>query len=1008
MPVSLYLAGSFDGAWEQVVLPWFQAVAPRAFQEAFPVGVLTPFPGHAHLVRSRLLSRGFSLLGVNFLSPAQLREILLRGSGLNLPLREHLRLLLATAAEEIATGKAGSLVAESVGRDPDQFLRLFDQLNASGWGIDELGEPALREIAARFVEISRGCGFTFVHDADRVAATNVTNAAPHFAHLLVTGFDGAHWPLWPLLRAAVKSSARATIVLNDPRDEARDLDETWVGTWEEAFGEAEPISTLDKRQRSSLPVKIPETKSDRIARAENPSDNIYFLVGRELTAQARAVVALTAKFLVEENCERIGVLFPQAGALPRLVSMFLESARIAHNDRIAHLAPSAFENEAWRTWLELQQNPRLKFLFRFLHAAGEEIFAGVSIADAEGILRRAYADLLIDDLDILREHCTHSKDKASIARGLQQIQFFPATATLPEFLAQTRKIFTQLGWKQHWNEIERLSRNWSERLTQPCSKRSYLRWLREVLGNPSLVRDDCGAHPYSRVHLLPYSEAEGQPWSHLIFAGLNEEAWPSLDDESAFVADQDIDEFNRRSKTLNRRAVRRGSQGEGQRSMGEGKTLLLGTAERRQIRQRQLRNLTEAASAAIGVTANLYSESSRSRIANPTEFFSGLYFATRGRGVSHKTLEALEQQTCAWLKDWSPVDAQKIDSVNVARTGYAYHARRQRRAAGEYEFALRAPPDHPVTLRVTDWEQAMKWPALVWMKVFLGVEPDEENGDAWAMATGQWVHRWLAESVRDGNTSGLVEIPDVNEIRTRILRNAREFQSQIRELCAACARPLPDWWLSGWSNALSVADHLAVKLSGLAADWSYLAPEFSLESPTLIPVDDDEVLRVRGRIDLMLARGEANQSRIGFPEAWVIDYKTGKQRGFNLRDLKRNESTGEKLRRQLAKGSGVQLGLYALAAHSLGASEVGLTLLGLADELEPQFHLRDALAQKDFWRELSRMQETGVFGMLREVYSEYGPSRTYPLATLGIDPNLLEEKWAIAHPALAVGSEGSA
>src|SRR5206468_12748095 len=143
--------------------------------------------------------------------------------------------------------------------------------------------------------------------------------------------------------------------------------------------------------------------------------------------------------------------------------------------------------------------------------------------------------------------------------------------------------FAEFGWKQRWSEVERLSRGWAECVPQSFSKENYLGWLREILAAPSLNRDDCGAHPYSRVHLLPYAEAEGQSWSHLIFAGLNEEAWPTLDDEIAFVPEQDVEDFNRRNKILNRRAVKRSRHGEGQWSVVEGKTLLLGPTERRQI-----------------------------------------------------------------------------------------------------------------------------------------------------------------------------------------------------------------------------------------------------------------------------------------------------------------------------------------------------------------------------------------------------------------------------------------
>ena len=174
--------------------------------------------------------------------------------------------------------------------------------------------------------------------------------------------------------------------------------------------------------------------------------------------------------------------------------------------------------------------------------------------------------------------------------------------------------------------------------------------------------------------------------------------------------------------------------------------MLLGPNEQRQIRRRQLLNLAETVSAGVGASASLYSEATPSRIANPNEFFSSLYFKSHGRGVSQQTLQSLEQQTRDWLKDWSPVDAQKVDSISVGRTRYAFDARRQLRPAGEYEFALRSPSNEEKSLRVTQWEQALRSPAIVWMEMFLGATPDDDNGNAWAIATGQWVHRWLADS----------------------------------------------------------------------------------------------------------------------------------------------------------------------------------------------------------------------------------------------------------------------
>ena len=138
--------------------------------------------------------------------------------------------------------EADFLTAKSVARAPDHLLRTIDHLGAAGWDFSAVELPALREIATRFHRRVMDCGFELIHIADRRALNKALTSPPLFANIPVTGFNGAHWPLWPLLQAAVLSAEKATVFLDDPSDAARDIDETWVGTWEEAFGEAKPIS----------------------------------------------------------------------------------------------------------------------------------------------------------------------------------------------------------------------------------------------------------------------------------------------------------------------------------------------------------------------------------------------------------------------------------------------------------------------------------------------------------------------------------------------------------------------------------------------------------------------------------------------------------------------------------------------------------------------------------------------------------------------------------------------
>src|SRR5204863_9822470 len=108
-------------------------------------------------------------------------------------------------------------------------------------------------IASRCAKRAGGCDFTSVYQADRAALRDAEKSSPVFGDLILFGFDAAHWPLWPLLRTATLASEKATVVLNDPRDEAREIDETWVGTWEEMFRPAEIIPPSPAASRLPVP-----------------------------------------------------------------------------------------------------------------------------------------------------------------------------------------------------------------------------------------------------------------------------------------------------------------------------------------------------------------------------------------------------------------------------------------------------------------------------------------------------------------------------------------------------------------------------------------------------------------------------------------------------------------------------------------------------------------------------------------------------------------------------------
>jgi hypothetical protein len=994
--VSLHIGSSFASAWESVLLRWFKEVRLASLGENETVAVATPFPSGAAFLRSKLLEHEIALLGVKFITPAHLRELLLAEDASALPLREHLRLLLATAAESVAGRTPPDVdlaaIAKSISRSPDNLLRTFDQMSAAGWDFQNTRAPAVREIIEEFQGLVRQCEFKLVHEADRDALANATSAPPRFSHLLLIGFTAKHWPLWPLLQAAVSFANRATVVLEYPREQTRAADESWIGTWEEHFDSAAPIADGTERNRPFVHLNRPANSGDDSDSRAEPQ----FLVGLNATEQAQAVCAIALKFLAEKSCTRLGILFPRAGALARLVSEFLTRSGIPHHDALGHLTPGEFEEPAWNAWLDLQKNHQLERVLRFLETNPDSM-DGLSIQEVRDNLRWAYRQLLIDDINLLREYCARQTEKEKlvrIAKLLNAIAFLPSKATLAHFLDETKAIFSRLKWDNRWTEIERFAQRWSAASSVEFSRATYLRWLKEILDSFTIARAPQADHVYSRLHLLSYGEADGHEWSHLILAGLNQGEWPQSQRESGFLSDEEIVD-------LNARAARRGKQGEGHSALAKDKTFLLRAQDERQIALRQFSAALESAEHGLAITASLLQESAPERVWNPSELFSQAYFVARNAPLSQETMSILREKTCAWLKDQELFESVPATDAGIDQTRIAYEARRKADVPfGEYEFALREPIDREITLRATEWDKVVKTPALIWLKTFLGVENQEPDLNQWNAATGTWVHDWLARIAASEEKNTFVDFPTGDQMCERIAHSARGFQKTIVDLCAASGRTVPDWWTSGWSNAFALADFLASKLAEVKG-WSRMAAEWKLESPQFLSLNGGDKLRVRGRIDLILAQTHPNDSQLTGANVWIVDYKTGNTKTLTAPG-KTPVARAANLRKKLVRGDAIQLGLYGLAARELGAAEIRLSILSLRTELEkPQLDMTALAADSDFWTELYRMQETGIFGLRGPIRNEFGFNPDYPLATLPIDKEFLDEKWVLTHPAFA-------
>jgi len=983
----LLVVPSLQEAWDSAIAPWFDEVLPGTWQRQLPALVVVPTRGQANNLKARLIAKGCSHLGLRFVTPSSLRALLAQDDAIPAAEPEHLRLLLAIAASEMEDrpNESEALAAKAVARAPALLLRALDRLETAGWKFQELGLSSFAPVVQRFNELLRKCGFVLPGETDRRRLQQAARVR-EFSHVLITGFDGAHWAEWFLLRAAVELAENATIVLEEPRENLSDVDLCWIGSWEEVCGEAQRSPRATTALGDSLFSEM------EMRGGAETTKRFDFLIGTNFSEQAEAITRQCVRYLADEKCTRLGVVFPGSGALPRLVASSLERLEIPHNDGLAHIVPGIFESAEWQAWIELQRAPRLNSFLRFLNALPDPAVVSPKISRQvfEKILHESYKEVLLDDLELLREFCaTRVDDKSqSAAEALRALPFLPQHATLAQFLEQTHAALSHLDWKQHALELANVARDWSQRLDAKFSRALFLRWLGETAATADAARSAAGDHPYARVQLLTVARAQNQEWSHLILAGWNEGAWPPPAG-AEFARAEEIHAFNHSVQQLNKRAARQGSQGEGHTSVRENHSLYLGPSEQRAIALRQFDVLLESANEGVTLTASLVQEDAPERFWNPSECFTELYLKTQRGPLTQATLKNL-QRTTALLPRQAGIVA------DVQQTLIAFNTRRDSsKPAAEYDFALRPSGSYrPVpTLSVTDLERMLSSPAIIWMKRYLGVEAPEDAANPWAATTGKWVHHWLANIIKTPDGKIFSAFPTLTKIDERIRLAVDERCAALRRLCGMVGKVVPDWWISGWLNARYLARHLGAKIGG-AQGWNWIATELAVGREGAVKIADGVELELHGQIDLVFGQNDAPS--FAGQTIWIVDYKTGSNRELKTSDLHDN----------LVKGTTLQLGLYALAMRELGAAEVSVSIISLAvKNVAPQLSVVDLAPHTDVFADLAEMQRTGIFGMKGEIRPAFGYSAPYPLATLPIDNDILEDKWALTHPALVLEKE---
>lgn len=970
---------TFGAFWAPVIRPWLERSGGLALGEDRPVAVVVPSRAVGGEIRERLMAEVAGGMGVRFWVPGDLRRYLLGRlcPGQGLASREVLHLLLSQSAA--ACGGEG--VAASVASDPSALMRALDELAGAGWGWEEVsGGAGVRAVVGEFRRRLEGTGLWTAQRCDWELAERAERVGPGaIRSLLIHGFSGTSWPLWPLLLAGARCADEVLVTVACPRRQAERVDQLWVGSWEEHLGRGTEDLGVDPRAGPFAPL-AERLETGDLGGGDSAGRVPDFEVGEDAAAEALAIVGRVGAWLGSGECGRIGIVFSGPGVLSREVGRLLGLAGVPHDDGVGFPAMPGGDEAAWREWLALQAEWSVGGLARFLAKRPPGLWpiadGGVLLLDR---LDRAMGVTLDDDLDVLRAMLRASGEtRDGEALGLlEAVERLPAEGEFGALAASAVEALGRLGWGARASALASLARPLVGKVRGGVRRRHFLAWAEAALGGAGRDRAAAGREPHARVHLVTAREAEPQSWDAVILAGMNEGEWPRVGPPSAFLPEES-------RAALNRRAVGTGGQGEGHECVAAGRGLLLGEAEWRYLGLRQCFNLIEGARSGLCLTARQRGEDNAGRLLGAADLLVKAHYVATGEVLTDAGMATLARLSAA---RWSGVAGRIVATAADGSRGWpgaepeavraAWEARRDRGAPfGPYDFCLRRPPPVPLRLACKAWEEAWRHPATTWLREVVGAESLAPVGEAdlEARSLGTWSHAWLARALNPGGGVQFVPAPEAGAAMAAVCGAAEAARDGAGAIFREVGRELPILWEAVWRRALWAARVMCEE--ALDEPGGFLGTEWHLPEDCHIDVGDGSVLRLRGRVDLI----RSETPRFGGPVT-VIDFKTGAELRLTPAEIR--------------DGRGLQVVLYGEAMRELGAEAVTLRIVRPEGGRVSRAIGRDQIAPQ--LRALCQMQDTGIFGVRGAMYDEFGYRPTYPMATLPTPEDINDARWGLTH-----------
>jgi len=841
------------------------------------------------------------------------------------------------------TAFVASVAAGDAVGNPGALAEACDALARARWHLNRLGVDAA---------VSRRLQRTFERTgviAGMLERRLMEVAPPQAVRLCCVGWDAVRWPDLGLLDLAVAMTRSCDFFVPSPRLPADALQREWIEALEQRFG-LERVICAESGFSSDNEALVARLENSQLAsRAEVRAPGL--LVGRSWGDQVRLVCSQVTDWLAEKPALElpIGIIAPEDSASAVAVAEALEKAgvRVEHVGRMREPGMGLLiAEQVARYHLNGHDVGELIELANMLWLYARESWSALEPEAVRDAVGRAFQVAQSRNARILAQALPRKSD-AVWAAACELIDGLGRWDGDFEWTALRDKCVAMLtGLRVPMEELGSvLIRMHGLFNDERVPGRAFMEWLADHLA--ARRRTDVASPDYpglAPVVVTSFVDAAQQTWGRLIFLDSNEHVWPAPIVVNPFLPDAARMKLNQNRQESGR---------------------LLTTHDMRALDQARFLDLLEHCRGAIAFAGVLLEQTEAGSDAQPNEWVLRALLESE-EGVFPPAIWAASAQSCAGP---APV---ALDDEERAHLSLVDGSRRNGTMPFDrYLFNFHETKLEPGAWSATDLDQAVTCPATFALREIFDAAAPEPLLRAEGAAVGNRAHRWLGRIL--GLPDHLVAVKAGSNDEGKLAGELEAARRELEEWYRAEGLAMPMWWETCLRKTAWATRRCLREVRG-RLDGEYCAMEQRLAVTVQTPRGP---LLLKGRIDILISdRPEFAGARVR-----MFDFKTGRGAAPTLATL--------------ANGQGAQFAAYYLMARDAGAAEAVIGIIKPEERARDVFGPDDEDVLQARFGELAELRRTLRFGRRGAVVADYGACETLPMATVPIDPAILEQKAGI-------------